>query len=122
MKWILSGILCLVVFFSTMNRNAFCEEAGMITGANKNEKTVILSLDKLGRGLFNVAVSPFEIPKHSMKRAISTDSGYGYFSGLFIGVGYAVTRGFVGIYEVLSFPFSYPSGYKPIMKPFYDWE
>ena len=122
MKWISSGILCLVVFFSTSNMNAFCEEAGMISGDNKKEKAVILSFDKLGRGLFNVAVSPFEIPKHSMKRAMSTDSGYGYISGLFIGVGYAVTRGFVGIYEVLSFPFPYPSHYKPIMKPIYNWE
>jgi putative exosortase-associated protein (TIGR04073 family) len=57
-----------------------------------------------------------------MKRAIDTDSSYGYVSGLFIGIGFFVLRELAGVYEIITFPFPIPSNYDPIMDPILGYE
>ena len=67
---------------------------------------------KLGRGLTNAALSPFEIPTQSYKEGLRAsihgdtvaDMGVGAFAGLFTGIGYGFMRLGIGIFDTVTFP------------------
>ncbi len=74
---------------------------------------------KLGRGLANVTMGWAEIFT-TTKRA-SEEHGYiaGCLYGLTAGIGRAIWRTSVGVYETITFPLPIPQDYQPIMEPEY---
>ena len=72
---------------------------------------------KLGRGLGNVFFGVFEIVNQPAQMAKTQRWPIALFGGVPKGIVYAIARTGVGIYEVFTFPFPIPSGYKTIMEP-----
>ncbi|MBU0684169.1 MAG: exosortase system-associated protein, TIGR04073 family [Candidatus Omnitrophota bacterium] len=68
-------------------------------------------LEKLGRGIVNVLISPLEIPKGMGDLGMFTGMTWGVLKGTFN----VVKRSVVGIYEVISFPVPVPKDYEPIL-------
>jgi len=82
---------------------------------------------KLGRGVANVATGVFEIPRQ-MKRTLDQEGAIaGLTVGVVKGVGWAVSRELVGIYEVVTFVMPQPNEYGVILEPEfvysrYEWQ
>lgn len=78
---------------------------------------------KAFRGIANVALSPFEIPKTVVntfyKELGACDS---IFLGIPNGIANMVKRCAIGVYETATFPFPFPEGYMPIMEPEFMWD
>lgn len=77
---------------------------------------------KFARGWINILASPLEVPmalKHTVR-----DPGVvlGVPAGLVQGTVMAAGRIFTGAYEILSAPFPYPQGYRPVIEPEYSWQ
>ena len=98
------------------------DQAAWIHSNDYSPNNVILSMDKLGRGLTNVLLGWMEIPKQSIKRAIDTESAYGYASGFVIGTGFFVLRELAGVYEIVTFPVPVPAHYEPVIDPILGYE
>lgn len=73
-------------------------------------------ITKFGRGLCNIVTFHFEIMEQSSRIKASHGSLAGMTYGLGKGIGMALVRALVGIYEVVTFPIPYPEGYEPILK------
>ncbi len=72
-------------------------------------------LKKLGRGMANFLTFPFEIP-YRIGKANESDGPYAAFTyGLVKGIAMSGFRALIGTYEILSFPFPLPEGYRPIL-------
>ena len=80
---------------------------------------------KFGRGMANIAVSPGEFYTQPVMLSENNDIATAIFGGLMKGTAMLVAREIVGICEVITFPFPFPTvGYGPIIKPattFADW-
>ena len=100
---------------------------GGISTVRADEPAIMLPVQKLGRGVSNIAFGVFEIP---MKWAdVNNDMGglAGITYGTLKGVCYTIARVVVGVVDVVTFPFPLPNcpdypddagwGYGPIMKP-----
>jgi putative exosortase-associated protein (TIGR04073 family) len=76
------------------------------------------ALEKLGRGVSNIATGPGELV---MQVPPAMESSPDYVTGFVValgrGIGYALLRVGAGIYDVATFPFPGKTDYKPIMKP-----
>lgn len=95
--------------------------------AKADDAWIMRPMEKLGRGITNVAFSPFELP---MKWTdVTNESGAlaGITYGTLKGVCYVVARICVGAVDIVTFPFPLPGcpddledvgwGYGPIMTP-----
>ena len=100
---------------------------GGISTVRADEPAIMLPVQKLGRGVSNIAFGVFEIP---MKWAdVNNDMGglAGITYGTLKGVCYTIARVVVGVVDVVTFPFPLPNcpdypddagwGYGPIMRP-----
>lgn len=113
-------IILTCIMFSWVLAGAALADENQGTWINSNDyrdNALILSVDKLGRGLVNTIFGVVEIPKQSVKRAIDTKTSYGYASGFVLGIGYFILRELAGVYEIVTFPVPVPSGYAPIIDP-----
>jgi len=118
MKWFTIPCICFIAFLSFSGPVYAEDNQGKWINSNDySTNPAILSMDKLGRGVLNTALGVFEIPKQSVKRAIDTDTSYGYVSGLFVGIGYFVLRELAGVYEIVTFPIPLPAHYEPVIDP-----
>ena len=89
--------------------------------AAEKQSYPVETISKFFRGLENIGASPLEIPVNMYKQARrAEDSGgnassidVGYFTGLFVGIGFTVARIGVGIADVITFPV--PT--QPILQP-----
>ena len=86
-------------------------------------------IHKMGRGVVNVLTGWIEIPKraHRGSRADSPVMALtGFGQGLLRGLGVALLRGGLGLYEALTFPIPYPrqfaSPYDRMELTDYAWE
>lgn len=83
-------------------------------------------IHKAGRGVVNVLTSVLEIPRNLHLGAQEENPLLGLGVGLVKGVVLAVVRIGVGVYEVVTFPIPYPSGYaspyEGLELPDYPWE
>ena len=100
-----------------------------LSAAPENEKGAIIlkPLEKLGRGISNVAFGAFEIPKqmHYVNNRAGGIAGLTY--GTLRGLAFFVARVGVGLLEIVTFPVPLPDcpetpegfgpGYGPIMYP-----
>ncbi len=75
-------------------------------------------LEKLARGITNVATSPGEFI-YQMDPAIDSapDVVTGYVMGIFKGAFYTIKRAGVGLYDILTFPIPRPCDYAPVYEP-----
>lgn len=70
---------------------------------------------KLGRGICNMVTFPLEIPEQ-ISRVNNSDGPFAAGTvGVIKGLGWAVGRACVGVYEVITFMFPMPKNYKPLM-------
>jgi len=73
-------------------------------------------LSKLGRGLCNMVTFPLEVPEQTSR----TNNSDGPFAastvGILKGLGMAVGRACVGVYEVATFLIPYPKDYQPVLR------
>lgn len=86
-------------------------------------------IEKLSRGIANVALGPLEILFHSYNVAQNDGGVKGVTYGTLSGFCYFICRELVGILEIVTFPFPLPGcpndpndagwGYGPIMQP--EW-
>ena len=74
---------------------------------------------KLGRGVANALTGWVEIPKNIYSTSAESNAFAGLTLGLAKGAGMTIVRTGAGLYEVLTFPFPIPDGYKPILDPEY---
>jgi putative exosortase-associated protein (TIGR04073 family) len=70
---------------------------------------------KLGRGACNVLTFPLELPSQISRTNVSDGAMAAFTWGLLKGVGMTAFRAAVGVYEIITFPFPVPEGYKPIL-------
>lgn len=71
---------------------------------------------KLGRGLCNMVTFPLEVPEQ-MSRVNNSDGAFAASTvGLLKGVGWAIGRACVGIFETATFMFPIPKNYEPMLK------
>lgn len=79
---------------------------------------------KFGRGVANIVISPGELYTQPILLSKDNDAPTAIFGGLLKGLSMFLAREVVGVYEVLTFPFPIPKGYRPIIEPattFTDW-
>ncbi len=70
---------------------------------------------KLGRGICNMLTFPLEVPEQ-ISRVNSSDGPFAASTvGVLKGLGWAVGRAFVGVYETITFAFPMPKNYEPVM-------
>ena len=72
-------------------------------------------LTKLGRGIANAGTCPFEIVKAGSEMLDEHGPAAALTVGFLKGVYKTGIRALVGVYEVVTFPFPFPEGYKPIL-------
>jgi len=71
---------------------------------------------KLGRGLCNIVTFPLEIPEQ-ISRVNRSDGPFAASTvGVLKGLGWAVGRACVGVFEAATFIFPAPKNYEPILK------
>ena len=118
-------VVCAVVFIVALgiavpNALAGCGCQKASPGIKKASPAISTSdtgnpLRKLGRGVCNVVTFPFEIP-YRIGQTNRTDGPFAAMTyGVVKGVVMTGLRAVVGVYEVISFPFPLPEGYKPIL-------
>ena len=73
-------------------------------------------VEKLGRGLANVATSPFEVTKGMGDVSAEKGPFAGLTWGLLEGTVNLVKRAVVGVYEIGTFPVPFPKDYEPILE------
>lgn len=74
---------------------------------------------KLGRGVANTLTGWVELPKNVYATSVEDNAFTGATLGLAKGVGMTIVRTGAGIFEIVTFPFSTPENYKPILEPEY---
>lgn len=80
-----------------------------------------LPVEKLGRGLANVATGWLEVPATIEQRYHEDDPAATMISGAFIGVFKAIGRTAVGAFETVTFLLPIPPDYGPILPPLYAY-
>ena len=77
------------------------------------------AVTKLGRGAVNTVTGWVEVPKRIHETSQRSGPWAGLTWGLLRGLGYGFIRTAGGVYEVVTFPFPAPPGYRPVMRPEY---
>ncbi len=100
-------IVLISLFIITLTAPAFCDDA----------------FKKLGRGVANMVTFPMEVPEQ-MSRTNNSDGPFaGATVGVIKGLGWAVGRALVGVYETATFLIPYPKDFKPVLNdPEYFFE
>jgi putative exosortase-associated protein (TIGR04073 family) len=77
-------------------------------------------LTKLGRGLANIFGGWAEIPKEVYNQSKNAETlGSVVFTAPVIGIGKAVARTAVGVFETITFFLPVPANYEPVIQPEY---
>lgn len=79
-------------------------------------------IEKLGRGVTNVATGWVEIPKEIGRNVEKSGDMAGLIVGPFKGIAKAIGRTLAGVYEVVTFLIPLPRRYEPVIEPAYVFE
>ena len=100
---------------------------GASFSAKADDAWIMRPMEKLGRGITNVAFSVLEIPMKWSEVSSEKGALAGLTYGTLKGVCYTVARIGVGVVDIITFPFPLPNcpdnledvgwGYGPIMRP-----
>ena len=76
------------------------------------------AVEKLGRGITNVATFPAEVIVHPLRYASIDDKPMlAPTAGLITGISFSVLRLIAGVYDIVTFPIPIPRHYRSIMHP-----
>ena len=78
-------------------------------------------LEKAGRGLAGITTPFLEVPGNIVETSEREGALAGWTAGLARGLGMAIVRPAVGVYELVSAPWPAPANYEPILSPEYPW-
>ncbi len=112
MKRLWMALLVSVVLASGPVMAAFAEEVISPAAAQK----AVRGLANTGLGLV------VELPKTIYYDTLEDGPLYGLTVGVLEGLSWGIARTLVGVYEVVTFPFPIPEGYRPIYRPSYPYE
>lgn len=76
-------------------------------------------IQKLGRGITNVATGWVEIPKEIGRQVEKSGDFAGLVVGPFKGIAKAIGRTVVGVYDIVTFLIPLPRRYEPVIEPAY---
>lgn len=79
-------------------------------------------IQKLARGITNVATGWVEIPKEIGRSVEKSGDFAGLVVGPFKGIAKAIGRTIAGVYDVVTFPIPLPRRYEPVIEPAYVFE
>ena len=97
--------------------------SGLVTAALAEELVSPAAAQKAVRGLANTGLGVVvELPKTVYYDILEDGPLYGLTVGILEGLSWGIARTLVGAYEVVTFPFPVPEGYRPIYKPDYPYE
>ena len=77
---------------------------------------------KVGRGFSNTLLGIFAIPGYMAKETKERGPAVGLPIGFGMGIGWMVATELVGVWEILTCPFEFPKGFRPIIEPEFPWE
>ena len=77
---------------------------------------------KVGRGFANTALGIFAIPGHMAHEVKERGWAVGLPVGFGMGIGWTVATELVGVWEVVTCPFEFPEGFRPIIEPEFPWD
>lgn len=80
------------------------------------------SARKAGRGVANLSLGVLAIPGQMVATTRERGPFMGATWGLVKGAGSFVATELVGLFEIATFPFETPPGYKPILDPEFPWD
>lgn len=96
---------------------------GPFTAAFAEELVVPPAVQKAVRGLANAGLGVVvEVPKTVYYGTLEDGPLYGLTVGVLEGLSWGIARTLVGVYEVVTFPFPIPEGYRPIYQPHHPFE
>ena len=112
LKWAVMTVLVSMVSVNGFVAQAFAEK--MVPPA---------AAQKAIRGLANTGLGVVvELPKTVYYDTLEDGPLYGLTVGVLEGLSWGIARTLVGIFEVVTFPFPVPEGYRPIYTPSYPYE
>jgi putative exosortase-associated protein (TIGR04073 family) len=95
----------------------------LATVAGAEEMVSPAAAEKGIRGLANTGLGVVvEVPKAAYYGTLEDGPLYGLTVGVLEGLSWGIARTLVGIYEVVTFPFPEPEGYRPIYTPAYPYQ
>ena len=93
------------------------------TAAFAEELMPPAAAEKAVRGLANAGLGlGVELPKTIYYDTLEDGPLYGLTVGVLEGLSWGIARTLVGVYEVVTFPFPAPEGYRPIFTPAYPYQ
>lgn len=100
---------------------AFCEEPAAkpdspVAKSDNPASKISGPATKLGRGVANMVTFPLEIPEQISKVNNSDGPFAASTVGVLKGLGWAVGRACVGVFETVTFAFPVPNNYEAILK------
>ncbi len=97
--------------------------SGPVVAAFAEEVISPAAAQKAVRGLANTGLGVVvELPKTVYYDTLEDGPLYGLTVGVLEGLSWGIARTLVGVYEIVTFPFPIPEGYRPIYKPGYPYE
>lgn len=97
--------------------------SGPLTAAFGEQLVSPAAAQKAVRGVANTGLGlVIELPKNVYYGTLEDGPLYGLTVGVLEGLSWGVARTLVGVYEVITFPFPVPEGYRPIYNPNYPYE
>lgn len=97
--------------------------SGPFTAVFAEELVAPQVAQKAVRGLANSGFGVVvELPKTIYYDTLEDGPLYGLTVGVLEGLSWGIARTLVGVYEVVTFPFPIPEGYRPIYQPHYPFE
>ena len=96
---------------------------GLVPRAMADEMVPPAAAEKAVRGIANTGLGVVvELPKTVYYDTLEDGPLYGLTVGVLEGLSWGVARTLVGVYEVVTFPFPAPEGYRPILTPAYPYQ
>jgi len=96
---------------------------GLVARAMAEEMVPPAAAEKAVRGMANAGLGVVvELPKTVYYDTLEDGPLYGLTVGVLEGLSWGIARTLVGIYEVVTFPFPAPEGYRPILTPAYPYQ
>jgi len=97
--------------------------SGPLPAAFAEELVPPAAAEKAVRGMANAGLGVVvELPKTVYYDTLEDGPLYGLTVGVLEGLSWGIARMLVGIYEVVTFPFPAPEGYRPILTPAYPYQ
>jgi len=96
---------------------------GLVARAMAEEMVPPAAAEKAVRGMANAGLGVVvELPKTVYYDTLEDGPLYGLTVGVLEGLSWGIARTLVGIYEVVTFPFPAPEGYRPILTPAHPYQ